>query len=129
MEEFLKEWHRMVKERDLAALPGLLSEDVVFHSPVVHTPQAGKRITAMYLTAAFHVLLNDTFEYVREISSDHEVMLEFKVEIDGIEVNGVDIILLGSDGTIKEMKVMVRPLKAMDVVRAKMAAMLERKPE
>ncbi|MDM7922339.1 MAG: nuclear transport factor 2 family protein [Pyrinomonadaceae bacterium] len=129
MEEFLKEWHRMVKERDLAALPGLLSEDVVFHSPVVHTPQAGKRITAMYLTAAFHVLLNDTFEYVREISSDHEVMLEFKVEIDGIEVNGVDIISLGGDGTIKEMKVMVRPLKAMDVVRAKMAAMLERKPE
>lgn len=129
MEDFLKEWHRMVKERDLAALPGLLSDDVVFHSPVVHTPQAGKRITAMYLTAAFHVLLNDTFKYVREIAGDREVMLEFKVEIDGIEVNGVDIISLGGDGTIKEMKVMVRPLKAMDVVRAKMAAMLERKPE
>lgn len=125
MDEFLEQWHRIISERDLAMLPGLLSDDVVFHSPVVHTPQAGKRIVSLYLTAAFHVLLNDTFRYVREIAGEAEAMLEFKVEIDGIEVNGVDIISLGPDGRISEMKVMVRPLKAINLVHAKMAAMLE----
>lgn len=119
-------WHHLAKSRDTDALNELLSEDAVFHSPVVHTPQRGKAITHQYLSAAFHVLFNDSFEYVREIVDEHEAMLEFSLELDGIQVNGVDIIRWNADGKIDDFKVMIRPLKGIDIVRAKMAEMLAR---
>jgi hypothetical protein len=63
---------------------------VVFHSPVVHTPQVGKAITKKYLAAALHVFFNESFRYVRELTGDRDAVLEFEVEIDGISVNGAD---------------------------------------
>ena len=54
--ENLARWHRVVESRDAGLLDAILADDVVFHSPVVHTPQRGKPITRMYLTAAMHVL-------------------------------------------------------------------------
>lgn len=73
-----------MRTRDAAGLDILLSDDVVFHSPVVHTPQRGKVLTSQYLTAAFSVLFNDSFRYVREVADGHDAVLEFQVEIDGI---------------------------------------------
>ena len=61
----------------------LLADDVVFHSPVVHTPQVGKAITARYLTAAFHVFFNESFRYVREIVGPHDAALEFASTLAG----------------------------------------------
>jgi SnoaL-like domain len=91
-------WHRIVKSRDTSGLDDLLAEDAVFHSPVVHTPQVGKALTRLYLMGAFHVLFNDTFRYVREIVGEREAALEFMVEIEGISVNGIDLIRWGGDG-------------------------------
>src|SRR5512134_1132705 len=88
----LEAWHRMVRTRDPSGLDTLLAEDVVFHSPVVHSPQRGKKLTAWYLTAALHVLGSPAFRYVREITGASDAMLEFETEIDGVFVNGVDII-------------------------------------
>jgi hypothetical protein len=51
-------------------------------------------------------------------------MLEFTTTIDGILVNGVDILHWDADGLITEFKVMVRPLKAIQVVHERMAALL-----
>lgn len=88
----LDAWHQVVEERNAAGLDALLADEVVFYSPVVYTPQVGKPITAMYLAAALHVFGNDTFRYVREVRGEHDAVLEFLVEIDGVSVNGVDMI-------------------------------------
>ncbi|QQS31954.1 MAG: nuclear transport factor 2 family protein [Acidobacteriota bacterium] len=122
----VKSWHIVVRDRDLRALEALLADDVVFYSPVVHTPQAGKQITAMYLTAAMHVIANNSFRYVREVVGESDAVLEFETEVDGITVNGVDMIHWNAAGQITEFKVMIRPLKAINLIHEKMTAMLKR---
>lgn len=118
----IEAWHNIVRTRDARGLSMLLAEDVVFYSPVVHTPQIGKAVTTIYLTAAIHVLGNESFRYVREVVGESDAVLEFETEIDGIVVNGVDMIKWDSDGKIIEFKVMVRPLKAINLIHQKMAA-------
>lgn len=125
----LAAWHEIVRTRTAKALDELLAEDVVFYSPVVHTPQAGKAITTMYLLAAIHVFGNESFRYVREIVGDNDAVLEFETEIDGIIVNGVDMIKWNGDGKITEFKVMIRPLKAINLIHEKMGEMLLTSPK
>lgn len=117
-------WHALVESRNPAGLDELLADDAVFVSPVVHTPQRGKAVTKLYLSAAFEVFFNPSFRYVREIVGRSDAMLEFETEIDGVRVNGVDIVRWNADGKIAEFKVMLRPLKALNLVHEKMAAML-----
>lgn len=121
----LATWHQIVQARDLKDLDALLSDGVVFHSPVVHTPQRGKAVTTQYLAAAFRVFFNESFRYVREIAGDRDAVLEFQVEIDGISVNGVDMITWDATGQIVDFKVMIRPLKAINLIHQKMAALLQ----
>ena len=121
----IQTWHRLVRTQDPSGLGTLLADDVVFHSPVVHTPQRGKKLAAMYLRAAFHVFFNPGFRYVREIIGESDAMLEFETEVDGVLVNGVDIIAWNSDRKITDFKVMIRPLKAINLIQQRMAAMLE----
>lgn len=118
-------WHRLVEERNPRGLDALLDANAVFLSPVVHTPQRGRRLVAMYLAAAFQVLCNPTFRYVREIVGSTDAMLEFETEIEGVSVNGVDIIKWNEAGQIVEFKVMLRPLKAINLIHQLMAAMLQ----
>jgi hypothetical protein len=117
-------WHRLVRERDTQGLEALLADEAIFYSPVVHTPQVGKAITKRYLAAAFHVFFNESFRYVREVSTHRDAVLEFEVELDGINVNGVDMIKWNEAGKITEFKVMLRPLKAVNLIHQKMASML-----
>ena len=126
IENTLKAWHELVASKDEAALDRILADEVVFHSPVVHTPQEGKPITKLYLEAAMHVLNNGTFKYLREITSDNHAVLEFLTEIDGIVINGVDMITWGEDGRIVDFKVMIRPLKAINMIHRMMGEMLEK---
>ena len=123
--ETLAIWHELVKTRNVRGLRDLLAEDVVFHSPVVHTPQPGRAVTTQYLGAAFQVFFNASFRYVREVVGPRDAVLEFQVEIDGITVNGVDMIRWNDDGQIVDFKVMIRPLKAINLIHQKMAAMLQ----
>jgi hypothetical protein len=120
----LASWHRLVEERNADGLDALLSEKVVFHSPILHKPQAGKTLTAQYLMAALGILGNDSFRYVREVSNDSDAVLEFRVEVEGLIVNGVDMIRWDETGQIVEFKVMLRPLKAINLIHQKMAALL-----
>lgn len=120
----LEKWHALVRSQNPAGLDELLADDAVFVSPVVHTAQRGKAITKAYLSAAFLVFFNPSFRYVREIVGPSDAMLEFETEIDGISVNGVDIIKWNATGKIVEFKVMVRPLKAITVIHERMAKML-----
>ena len=136
MSPFLERWHRLVAERDVDALDALLDEDAVFHSPIVHTPQRGKALTRLYLRAAFAVFLAEragpdgrpapsAFRYVREIVGERDAALEFETEIDGVHVNGVDLIRWNDAGRIVDFKVMIRPLKAVNHTHALMKRMLE----
>jgi hypothetical protein len=111
---------------DPEVLTDLIADDAVFHSPVAHTAQAGKAKVLAYLTAAGKVLGNDTFRYVRELVDGSEAMLEFIVDVDGIAINGIDLIRFDLEGRIVDFKVMVRPLKAINKVWDLMAAQLER---
>ncbi len=128
-QKIVQSWHDIVRMRDASGLSELLADDVVFHSPVVHTPQIGKAITTMYLTAALHVFGNDTFRYVREVVGERDAVLEFETEIDGIIINGVDMIRWNDDGKIIEFKVMIRPLKAINLIHQKMGEMLNSQPK
>lgn len=119
-------WHKLVANQDSGGLDALLADNAVFHSPVVHTPQAGKALTRAYLMAAFQVFNNESFHYVRELVGPRDAVLEFQVEIDGITVNGVDMIKWDDEGRIVEFKVMLRPLKAVNLIHQKMGAMLQR---
>jgi hypothetical protein len=121
----LARWHEyMERGSDPALLSDLLADDAVFHSPVVHTPQVGKPVVMAYLVAAAQVLGNDSFRYVRELVDGDDMMLEFVTELDGIAINGVDIIRFNADGKISDFKVMVRPLKAINKVWEMMASQL-----
>jgi hypothetical protein len=120
----LEHWHALVRAQDPSGLDALLADDAVFISPVVHTAQRGKAITKAYLSAAFTVFFNSSFRYVREIVGPSDAMLEFETEIDGTLVNGVDIISWNTAGQIVEFKVMVRPLKAINLIHERMAALL-----
>jgi len=126
IENTIAAWHRLIKEKDAAGLDDILAENVVFHSPVVHTPQAGKPITTLYLTAALYVFNNDSFQYLREVISGNNAVLEFQTVIDGITINGVDMITWGEDGRITEFKVMLRPLKAVNLIHKMMGEMLQK---
>jgi hypothetical protein len=118
-------WHRIIGNRSREELSQWLADDAVFHSPVVHTPQRGKALVLAYLLAAFEVLGNEHFRYVREIIGQQDAVLEFETELDGITVNGVDLIRWNEQGRVVEFKVMVRPLKAIQAVHQRMAAKLE----
>ncbi len=126
-EQGLARWHSVIdngsKPEELAAI---IAEDAVFHSPVVHTPQQGRAIVVAYLSAAGQTLGNSSFTYVRELLDGDHAMLEFTTEMDGVHVNGVDLIRFDENGMIKDFKVMVRPLKAVNKVWEQMAAQLER---
>lgn len=121
----LAAWHRYMLGNDAALLDELIADDAVFHSPVVHTPQEGREKVLMYLTAAGRVFGNGTFRYVRELVDGPEACLEFTCEMDGLTVNGIDLIRFDLEGRIVDFKVMVRPLKAIDIVWKKMAEQLE----
>ncbi|MEH6549530.1 MAG: nuclear transport factor 2 family protein [Pseudomonadales bacterium] len=123
----LSTWHKLVASQDPSGLDALLCDEVVFHSPIVHTPQRGKAITQLYLTAAFQVFFTESFRYVRELEGRHDAILEFEVDIDGIKVNGVDMIQWNEEGKITEFKVMIRPLKAVNLIHQKMAEVLQAK--
>ncbi|MBS1178453.1 MAG: SnoaL-like domain protein [Proteobacteria bacterium] len=122
----IEQWHQVVKSRDTAALKDLLAEDVVFVSPVVHTPQVGRPITMAYLHAAMQVLNNDSFHYLNQWFGPESAVLEFECVVEGITVNGIDMIHWNAADRIDHFKVMVRPLKAVNKLHEMMGRELQR---
>lgn len=132
----LKNWHLHLKGEFPGGLDALLDDDCIFYSPIVFTPQKGKDLTKLYLGAAGNTFSEgnkdkavgekDTeFSYVKEVVSDNNIVLEFESKIDGKYINGVDIMTFNDEGKITEFKVMIRPLQAVNLMHAKMKAMLE----
>ena len=136
----VEKWHDIMKNPGSnisEKLDELLDDDVVFYSPVVFTPQKGKEITQLYLAAAGGVFSSDKdkqesqpkeskFRYIKEIVQDNYACLEFETEINGIYVNGIDLITWNEDNKITEFKVLVRPLQAVNTLHQMMGEMLDK---
>jgi hypothetical protein len=120
----IERWEHIVETRDTSLLDGLLADGVVFESPVVHTPQVGRAIAKAYLAAAVKVQGNAEFRYLDRWLGDRSAVLEFEARIDGVTINGVDIISWNADGRIDRFKVMVRPLKAVNAIHQAMGRAL-----
>lgn len=122
-----KAWHDLFDGGNLKDLEMLLDKNAIFYSPLVFKPQPGRKLTAMYLKNAYQMFFadgNESFTYVREIHSDTDSMLEFTCEIDGILINGIDVIKWNEEGKIQEFKVFIRPNKAIEKVKEKMSELL-----
>jgi hypothetical protein len=144
IERCLEHWHEFLRSGDPDLLDDLLDDDCVFVSPIVFTPQEGKEITKLYLTAAGNTLGGNAdaspaapaaetasgwdgkFRYVRKVRDGNDAVLEFETTMAGKYVNGVDLITCNDEGRIVEFKVMIRPLQAVNLVHEQMKAMLER---
>ena len=144
VEAWLDIVHGKVAGDVVASIDALLSDDVVFYSPVVFTPQKGIEITKLYLSAAASSFGGETdaaqskdaassktpgnskFHYTKQILSGHCAMLEFETEMQGKYVNGVDILTCNDEGKIVEFKVLIRPLQAVNAVHGQMRNMLEK---
>ena len=140
VEAWLDIVHGKVAGDVVASIDALLSDDVVFYSPVVFTPQKGKAVTKLYLAAAGASLAGESsdaprdggddgngggFRYTKKILSGNQAMLEFETSVAGKYVNGVDIIECDDSGKIVEFRVMIRALQAINMVHAQMGAMLK----
>ena len=140
IEQTITSWHAHLRGEFPGGLDALLADDCVFLSPIVFTPQEGRDLTKMYLSAAGATFTGDeptefatdgpgdgigSFRYVREVMSGNTAVLEFESTVDGVLINGIDMITCDEDGRIVEFKVMLRPLKAINLMHAKMKAMLE----
>ena len=140
IEQVIEKWHAHMRGQLPGGLDELLDDDVVFYSPIVYTPQAGKAITKLYLQAAGQTLPGEKavpapagsagpsagFHYTKIVMTGDTAVLEFETTVEGKYVNGVDIIRCDDAGKIVEFRVMIRPLQAVNLVHAQMKAALER---
>jgi site-specific recombinase len=122
--QVIQRWIDIIDNHRPDELDALLADDAVFYSPAVFTPQEGKAKTATYLRAAEKVFAGTDFHYVGQWFSDQSAVLEFVANIDGIYVNGIDMIAWNDDDEITSFKVMLRPLKGIQAIMPKMAALL-----
>lgn len=125
MKEPISSWHKVVEGDDAGLLKSILDKEAVFYSPILFKPQKGQKMVMAYLLSAAKMFEGTGFHYVKELVSEHEAVLEFNAEIDGIQIDGVDIITWNDAGKITEFKVMLRPFKAIEKVGEKMKAQLE----
>ena len=120
----IERWLDVIENGQTAELDDMLAEDAVFYSPAVFTPQRGRAKAAAYLRAAEHMFSGTGFHYVNKWIDSHSAVLEFAAEIDGLTIEGVDILQWNDEGRLTSVKVMMRPFKGLQAVIAKMAELL-----
>jgi len=125
IERCVEDWHRHLRGELPGGLDAILADDVVFLSPIVFSPQRGKQVTKLYLSAAGATIGGGAFRYVKEVLSGRHAVLEFETELAGKYVNGIDLLTCDDEGRITEFKVMIRPLQAINLLHQQMAAMLK----
>jgi len=146
IEQFIEKWHKYLKGQLPGGLDEILDENVTFYSPVVYTPQEGREITKLYLSAAAGSLGGDpdedaassaaddgagpgSFRYTKQIAAGNQAVLEFESKIDGKYINGVDIIECNDEGKVIEFRVMIRPVQSVNMIHKQMASMLKKMQE
>ena len=125
MENPITKWHEVVKNRDYNLLESILSDDIIFYSPVVYTPQKGKQLALQYLMAASEVFNSASFQYNKEMIGESSASLEFSLTLDSTDINGIDLISWDKTGKINEFKVFIRPLQGVNMIHKLMQEMME----
>jgi hypothetical protein len=120
----IEHWLEVVESGDIGAVEELLAPDAVFYSPAVFSPQRGRATAAAYLRAAGQIFAGTGFHYVEKWFGDHSAVLHFAADVDGLRVEGIDMIHWDDDGRIVSVKVMIRPFKALQGVIGRMAELL-----
>lgn len=120
----LQRWHDMLDRRDLTALPELLAANVVFRSPMAHTPYPGPAVVSTILNTVIKVFVDFTY-YRQLVTADGlSVVLEFSAKVDGRELKGIDMIRFDEQGKIVDFEVMVRPMSGLQALGAEMGQRL-----
>jgi hypothetical protein len=109
----LRAWHAVAESRDPGLLADLLADDVEFRSPAVYRPQEGKALTTLYLSGAIAVL-GPSLRYVHEWHDDSCGVLEFEAELEGVYIQGVDMLRWNEDDKLVSFTVMVRPMRGLE---------------
>ena len=122
----IAKWHQVVKKKNFQLLEEILDDSVTFYSPVTFTPQKGKEITLMYLSAVAEVFEGNSFSYTHEIIDGNMASLEFELELEGIHINGLDLITWNEDQKITEFKVFIRPLQGLNALHKNMGLILKK---
>ena len=120
----IERWLGVIEGGRIDELEEMLAEDAVFYSPAVFAPQRGRALAAAYLRAAEQMFSGTDFHYVNKWFDSHSAVLEFAAEVDGLTVEGIDMIHWNDAGEITSFKVMIRPFKALQGVIGKMAELL-----
>ena len=122
--ESMLRWHEMMNTRNVSLLSELLAEDVVFRSPMAHTPYPSAPVVTMILSTVIQVF--EDFQYHRDFSSGDgfNVVLEFSANVAGKQLKGIDMIRFDEAGKIIEFEVMVRPMSGLQALGEEMGRRL-----
>jgi SnoaL-like protein len=113
-----------VEQGKLDDAAALFSASAVFRSPILFKPYEGREQVLKVLRAAERVLgVGGEFRYLHQLENpdDRVAMLEFATVVDGKQVEGIDKLTFDGRGMIIELKVMLRPASAVQVVGSRMA--------
>ncbi len=118
-------WHELVEKQDISIFDDIFHDDCVFYSPLVFQPKEGKALTKQFLMAAARMFNDaDHFTYVKEVIDENSAVLVFHSKIDGIFIEGIDMITWDENGLITEFKVFIRPMKGIMKVASTMQKQL-----
>ena len=120
----IERWIEVIETGRTGDLDDMLTEDAVFYSPAVFSPQHGRAKALAYLKAAEQLFRGTGFHYVEKWFGADSAVLQFAAEVDGLSVEGIDMIHWNDEGKITSVKVMVRPFKALQGVIGRMAELL-----
>jgi hypothetical protein len=120
----MEQLRRALETKDAAAVEALLAEDVVFRSPALFKPYAGRDATMVFLRAAMETFAD--FRYVRTFAEDSSSggrghVLMFTATVGGREVEGADFVSLDDAGLVSEFRVMIRPMSGLIALAEAMA--------
>jgi hypothetical protein len=124
--EFLTRWHRIVSEKDVAALGSVLAEDITMGAPPYWERLAGVELVQHLLGIIVSTI--EDFTYHREWQDEGELALEFTGHVGNLELQGIDLISLDDELRIRSLDVLMRPISTVialrDIVAPQMAAYL-----
>jgi len=109
----LDEWHRIIAEKDVAALSAIVHPDAVFRSPMVYKPYHGRDTLVFVLSQVIEIF--EDFTYHREMMSEdgRSAFLEFTTNVGDKSLKGLDLITFDEDGKITEFEVLIRPMSGL----------------
>ena len=112
-----------VESGSLDEIATVLHPDIRFSSPAVFTPYEGRAATLAVLRA-FTATVSD-FHYVGAYRADDGAeTLRFRARVGDFELEGVDLEHYDDAGLVDELTVLIRPLKGVTELVARMGVLL-----